>query len=825
MSEQPTRLSRLLKLAVIGGVAPAVRLHIDRGDDLDARDEKGHSSLMIAAARNRAEICRILLEAGADPSLRDSSGLDAIGHARKAGACEAAAAIESASQAAHRDDTAQSGKSLADVSENSPEDVSHGVAYGFVGAHASHFAADAPAAHPGNTERDSTPPYAGTAGQRAEELIYPPPGLAGAAPLLAPPAQHLDDGSALDLTGWEDEPDCPAPENDPGVAEAAAAVHESITNHRPIDSSEDWDDLELFLPSRATPLARDDDPDAKIDLRCLLMRAVTEGSVPQRDVDELCCGNDGEVDAVAAAHLRMTINDLGAEVDERIEERQSWAGDRSDSYEDGLTDKPLRFPEREAAVAEAVERLDALGLPRNEPMIQYLRDFRHAKLIDAETEKSLAKAMEEALDTALETLAEWPAGLLHLHAAAEAVRSGDRPFKSLVGDVRNDALIAGDGPDAEMYLDLEAPGGSERDPVATDAEDLEDDDDAEVASGADLASFLDRLAQLRIADGISISGSGNAQAAREVLTSLHLSRGFLVELSDVTGADRSAAAAQFRSAISVYQEARTRFALANMRLVLGAARRFYYSGEPLEDLVQEGNLGLLKAVDRFDWRRGYKFSTMALWWIRQSISRAIGDKALLIRLPIHVGESVRRVIQEADVIEARTGRRPSAGALAAALAMKVQKVEAVLRTTVPALPLEALADETGFEDPEGNDPFESVAAKQLRRALEEMLAALGKKVEEIMRLRFGFEDADPMTLEEIGMRLGLTRERIRQIEAKALKKLSGLQGRTRLEGWATVQHRSAGSDQAIPEHGTGGKALSPDAPAPSPMRETPERVA
>jgi len=217
-------------------------------------------------------------------------------------------------------------------------------------------------------------------------------------------------------------------------------------------------------------------------------------------------------------------------------------------------------------------------------------------------------------------------------------------------------------------------------------------------------------------------------------------------------------------------------AVSNLRLVLSMAKRYQGKGLPLDDLVQEGNIGLLRAVDRFDWRRGFRFSTYATWWIRQQITRALADKGRTIRIPVHVHDTALRMVRETEKMEREIGRMPTAMALAKRLSMPPKKVAALLARLEEPIPL----DESGADgttpadwlvDESAKDPAVAAETKELTAALGEALAQLEPKATEVMTLRFGLDDGEPRTLEETGEVFGLTRERIRQIESKSLKKL------------------------------------------------------
>jgi len=226
------------------------------------------------------------------------------------------------------------------------------------------------------------------------------------------------------------------------------------------------------------------------------------------------------------------------------------------------------------------------------------------------------------------------------------------------------------------------------------------------------------------------------------------------------------------------QEATAEMICANLRLVVSIARRYRATSIPLLDLIQEGNLGLIRAVEKFDWRKGFKFSTYATWWIRQAIQRGIADRGRTVRLPVHIHEQLVRLRREQRELEASLGREATAAELARAAALPTDRVRALLGAGRTPISLETPVGDRGdatlgdfVSDGSDGGPFPEVLESVGRLELERALSTLPERERMILAMRFGLTGEEPMTLERIGERFGLTRERIRQLEAKALAKL------------------------------------------------------
>ncbi|WP_323682845.1 sigma-70 family RNA polymerase sigma factor [Lamprobacter sp.] len=527
------------------------------------------------------------------------------------------------------------------------------------------------------------------------------------------------------ISDWEAYDDSLPPEEDASCVETAAGLRIAVSVHEPIDRDESWSEADLQLPALLRLNQSRLSANERKNICLLLEQGLSVGFLPALTIDdlksdEMLCGqvdSDLENAQERIRHLRIILGELGVLIDDDMPKRHFTT-----------TAEPEEEPRQ--IVTDALDFLENLSSRHNDPSARYGMDvYRGPPLLNKETEIHLGRALAEAREDIV-------------------------------------ALIGGSIEALSIFLDIFTPAS---------LNDEEETEDTEAAANLneEEALALRRLKEMRV----SVNRSRHTEISC-LLRTLNPRREEILELCRQLSAKSpdSKLPSQILSSLGKAETAREQMTLSNLRLVISIARKYSKTGMPIADLIQEGNIGLMRAVEKFDHTRGNRFSTYATWWIRQNITRAIGDQSRMIRAPFHVHsrlEHVRRLREELEEqgqwenIDEKLETRYDGGREELSKLLKHERTLKVLEADDPGLGIQT----DRAVDPSPN-PEKRAFDSELSVCIEVAMRCLNSRQKKIIRYRFGFVDDRKYTLEELASMVDLTRERIRQIEQEALKRLA-----------------------------------------------------
>ncbi|MBI4823883.1 MAG: RNA polymerase sigma factor RpoD [Nitrospirae bacterium] len=472
--------------------------------------------------------------------------------------------------------------------------------------------------------------------------------------------------------------------------------------------------------------------------------------------------------------------------------------DYEDSEESEKNSDILREAEQDAVKDEAEEA--SLVAVEYEPIKAYLREMSGRQLLTREGEVEIAKKIEAGRKQLTSVIFLLPFAIRKLVPLGDLVEKGEAPFAEIISngeDISEEDFIA----EKKRFTDkvsrieklfnkrasyLKGQKPSQKKLAGIERQMLDEVEKLKLKEEV-ITSLTEEVKEL-IATGIFLQRelqTSRKKTKKALNDKIHKDykdkRRKLREILFLLGIKVSELEKVLRNIIGSEQritEAKKELTEANLRLVISIAKRHMGKGLSLSDLIQEGNIGLMRAVDKFEYARGYKFSTYATWWIRQSITRALADQSRMIRIPVHMVETINRITRATRELVQELGREPEKELIAHRVKMPIHKVEAVLKIAKEPISLETpIGDDEDshladfIEDRTASSPFDSAISDELKKQIQRALGTLSKKEQKILIRRFGIGTDMPHTLEEVGQEFEVTRERIRQIEVKALRKL------------------------------------------------------
>lgn len=784
----PQLMHRLMRLAVIAGVDTAVEIHINRGDDVNARDLSGNTPLMLAAKNNRVSTCRLLLGAGAKSELKDATGLSAIDIARSAGAHDAAIAIESFLQEQaelsgfnHEAVHTQEPNSIAPTAVQEPESVQSVSDWEVEEEHAPPVG--------NNSLIDSARKLQETISQHLLiddsadwddiDAFLPEKSItliqlfkqSNRWPLESLILKGMREGSVPDLDVQEYCQDHEGERNEESEREIRLLLGEIniLTDERQVlrieRLQEKPDEIESkileeilavyddILASRdacfkiyaremsATSLLTKEGEiviakrieDGRSQILLELTKTPKTISYFLFQYDKYVLGDLRLGEVIAGLH----DNELRKNSIEKMPTHQS-LGDELGEGDEVEHDQPFDDDDPASGIdLEEVEKRICVLKDRYEKFQAYSSkalDLKSEKFLKVRTEMSQGLLCLKLPNKILESM------ILSIHSDADQIIKTEKAIRNICIDI-----------------------------AGMPSEDINSAYDSEIPRST---AWIDKAIRSKRKYSSEIARHKNELVSLLVI----LQR---IEIDNrLTIHEIREVSSRLKVAESKTKRAKTEMVQANLRLVISIAKKYQNRGLQLLDLIQDGNIGLMKAVEKYEYQRGFKLSTYATWWIRQSITRSIADQARTIRVPVHMIETMNRLHQLSGKIIRETGKEPTPVTLANKMELPIEKIRKIISIADEPFSIDAISNIDGemnlidmIQDNSSENPLDTVINKDLNDTINHILASISPREAQVIRMRFGIGGESDMTLEEVGKHFDVTRERIRQIEAKALRKL------------------------------------------------------
>ncbi|WP_168406788.1 sigma-70 family RNA polymerase sigma factor [Acinetobacter indicus] len=727
-------LSPLLKATIKAGALDAVKLQIERGAQLNAVDSAGLSALMLAAILKQPDIFQYLIETGASLELIDSKGMSAIDYAEASGVEKIKEIIREVQNKTTNATSEQnlSGEAISDQIINQSTESKIGQEIVSFKTTIIEFEDSKEIEKEQNLIQDVDSHLVDFNFELDEDLSSDP------------------DWASDTSDHWCGDEEIEVPENDLACLVEAETIYNKIVNHQILDiDTIDWSDIEIDLPVSQQRIINIKDEFSH--LYYLLIQSTIKGMVSYSQVLQAIKNDIGETDIDTVLPVILNLfGDLGVLIEDFKPFEANYEDDDINPSDSLIEDSLINLN------YELEGDLFSLNI--------YFSQIQKFELIERDEEERIGLQMNITLLALAKNIANLPA-----HYWSKVVDI----FENSSNKEENKLFVEESEVDEEISVSDEIENN--------EISEIDNGNSLETKENNETLNFGDIVIQLRKNHK---SYESNQYIPRPKIKDLDK----LLKIVEEDFIDIDAK--EIIHPITKYKKAREKLIKANFRLVNYFAKKYALSGVPLEDLIQEGNIGLLTAVDRYDYQLGYKFSTYATWWIKQSITRAIANTNRLIRLPVHMYELVSSIEIARQSLEDE-----GLPVTISSLAHKAECSELNVRKAISADHAVVFFDDILDEENEYlkeneiispfSGPEDVILAADLRRAIYKQLAELDERPAKILELRFGLKDDNDLTLEEVGSQFNVTRERIRQIEAKALKKLRHISRSEYLEPFIT----------------------------------------